>query len=130
MSGEREFVFLSTLGRGSIPYLPPEIRISIFENTFPRVLFTCKRCDEPLLLSSFQHKFLVESRPYTRIGEEFVCVACIQSYRVTRNVKRRVQRGIGIYLMYKAFYFVILSLDALLALWWIQRFGNQESTKR
>lgn len=113
MSGERDFVLLSTIGRGNVPYLPLEIRQIIFRKTFPRSLIVCNRCKDTVLMSSFTES-LVENKPYTKVGDDFTCISCISSpIRLPGPypIRSKATRVLRIYLLYRAFTYLLLALD-------------------
>jgi hypothetical protein len=73
--GEAYFVHVCTLGAGTLPFLPEELRRQIYEATFPWVCDRCARCDAVVLLQSLQRTYF-QARPFTRTGEGALCLDC------------------------------------------------------
>ena len=74
--GDEYFVWASTIGMGTIPFLPDELRRKIFVHTFPRIHARCARCASSVMLKSLQNT-LFQSRPFTRVDDSFCCLECI-----------------------------------------------------
>ena len=70
------FVISSTIGCGTIPVLPVELRHHIYQQTYPLIHRRCARCSSALVLRSVRDMDFV-IRPHTMIENGWSCVSCL-----------------------------------------------------
>ena len=73
---DRCLVAAMTVGRGTVPILPVELRRMVVDFSYPRTIAACAVCGKGVLAVTSDRR-LVQLCPYTFRSEECRCMSCL-----------------------------------------------------
>ena len=83
---EAYFIHMSTLGRGSVPYLPVELREIIWSFLYPSIWIQCNICSTVIFQQTSSGKLLMIDLNYKMWDDVARCSSCAGQPRVNNQL--------------------------------------------